>query len=544
MFQSKTIRRQMNKMGIVFNLIILIIIGYSLSYNNLQKQTGVLINLAGRQRMLTQKYVKELLKAFIEQAVSENVPMRRNFEQTAKLFRITINKIMEGGKVPEDFQGSKYIEVRATDNREILTNLKSIQMLWSNLEQKGTLLSNSDHDFAELMAEINRIFSIEQTLLGNINQVIFLYQKDLEKAADRFLYFELFILGITLILGAISYILGSGILAPIDNAAALAKKITGGDLKIPAKASIASHYETVQLIKNINNMAENMRKMIGKFLRATDELSRISNSFLSVSDLDSGKFIEYMDHQSLAVKRIYSIMKDLSRSAEQTSNNTESALSKSHESLSLAKAGIKSARESIQGMEEIRKHSQATTKQVSNLRKQSEAIEEINIIISDIAGQTKYLSLNAAIEATKAGDLGKGFDVVATEIRELAENVVDSTERTKSIMNEIQNSVNSSIKAAGMESKHVEIEISNAYNNLKTWEQIVMQAKESLDSITEIEEKIKNNLNVSNHVLGNLQDISQTNHSIVDIVREISTTANDLNEITDKLKINLSKYTL
>ena len=103
--------------------------------------------------------------------------------------------------------------------------------------------------------------------------------------------------------------------------------------------------------------------------------------------------------------------------------------------------------QTIQGMEKISTAVDAAFKQIAQLGTQSEEIGKIVAVIDDIAAQTNLLALNAAIEAARAGEQGRGFAVVADEVRGLAERVTQATTEIATLIDSIQKGVNESINA-------------------------------------------------------------------------------------------------
>jgi methyl-accepting chemotaxis protein len=125
------------------------------------------------------------------------------------------------------------------------------------------------------------------------------------------------------------------------------------------------------------------------------------------------------------------------------------------DNVAVAEQGQEAVGASALAIEQIGISTGEAAKRITALGEKSMAITEVTEIIDGVASQTNLLALNAAIEAARAGDAGRGFSVVAVEIRKLAENVVESTKEIKGLIKEIQDSTSASVMATEQVSKQV-----------------------------------------------------------------------------------------
>ncbi|NIQ11044.1 MAG: chemotaxis protein, partial [Gammaproteobacteria bacterium] len=114
-------------------------------------------------------------------------------------------------------------------------------------------------------------------------------------------------------------------------------------------------------------------------------------------------------------------------------------------SVEIAHEGGNRVRRTIQGMDVIREHIQETSKRIKRLGESSQEIGDIVALINDIADQTNILALNAAIQASAAGEAGRGFAVVADEVQRLAERSGNATKRIEALVKTIQTDTNEAI---------------------------------------------------------------------------------------------------
>ena len=155
--------------------------------------------------------------------------------------------------------------------------------------------------------------------------------------------------------------------------------------------------------------------------------------------------------------------RDVSNSAERT--------------MQISKTGEQSVMETSQQMDKIKEQMELITESIMSLSEQSQSIGEIMTTINDLAEQSNLLAVNASIEAAKAGEFGKGFTVVANEVRSLAEQSKQATLQVREILNDIQKATSTTVMATEQGSK--------------TIEKGVIQAKEAGSTINELTDVIR-----------------------------------------------------
>ncbi|MGE5655321.1 MAG: methyl-accepting chemotaxis protein [Actinomycetota bacterium] len=152
--------------------------------------------------------------------------------------------------------------------------------------------------------------------------------------------------------------------------------------------------------------------------------------------------------QAISVNQTTTTMDELRSSSQQAANQAELAAAGSHQALTLAEKGTKTIEKTLEGMTLLQKKVEAIAQQIVKLSEQTNQIENITKLVTELANQTNMLALNAAVEAVRAGEQGKGFGVVATEIRKLADQSKRSGEKINQLVTDIQKAINSTVMAA------------------------------------------------------------------------------------------------
>ncbi len=161
-------------------------------------------------------------------------------------------------------------------------------------------------------------------------------------------------------------------------------------------------------------------------------------------------------HQAASVSQTTTTMDELGASSRQSAEQAEAAAAGAQQALVLADNGTRAVERTIQGMATLKTKVSAIAEQILRLSEQTSQIGSISGLVSDLANQTNMLALNAAVEAVRAGEHGKGFSVVAAEIRKLADESKKSAERIGALVTDIQNAINATVMATDEGTKTVD----------------------------------------------------------------------------------------
>ncbi|WIV11902.1 methyl-accepting chemotaxis protein [Proteiniborus sp. MB09-C3] len=330
--------------------------------------------------------------------------------------------------------------------------------------------------------------------------------------------FSLFAL-IILLLGAI---ISNNIAKPLKSMAAIAQKVSNYDLKVE-KLVIKGEDEIAQLASSINSMIDNLKDIVAQTSKVSEkiniqssELNKISvevkqNSELIASTMD--EMAAGAEEQASSSTSIASSVDNLNILIEQANEEGITLHNSSNIVLTSSNQGDKEMNESIKQMEIINKMVKDSVIKLEDLNENTKKISVLAEVINNIADQTNLLALNAAIEAARAGESGRGFSVVAEEIRKLAEQVDASSIEISDIIN-----------VAQKESKIVTDSLSKAYDQVERGTNQIKISSEMFNQINvEILDMIGKIDNISNH----LKEITENSNKITIGIEQIASIAEE-----------------
>ena len=212
--------------------------------------------------------------------------------------------------------------------------------------------------------------------------------------------------------------------------------------------------------------------------------------------------------QAASVNQTTTTMDELGASSRATSEQIETAASQAMQALSLAGLGTKAVEETLKAMATLKTKVEDMQGQIMQLSEQTDRIGNISTLVSDLANQTNMLALNAAVEAVRAGEHGKGFGVVASEIRKLADRSKKSATQINLLVADIQKAINSTVMVTDEGTKTVEsgvniasetaaafAGVADAINNVVlSSQQVSLNAKQQAVAIEQVVEAM-NSLN-------------------------------------------------
>jgi methyl-accepting chemotaxis protein len=279
---------------------------------------------------------------------------------------------------------------------------------------------------------------------------------------------------------ALFVVIGGRMVAPLESVVASVKLATQGE--IGHKVDVKGDDEFGVLATSYNQMLDLIVYLIRQTQESSRRLAEASSDILSSTEEQASGSAE----QAASISQTTATMEELAATYRQIADNADHVVNMAEATLGSAESGQQAVMNSLQSMEQIKVRAQSSANKILALGERSQQISQVLAIINNIADQTKILALNAAIEAARAGDAGKGFSVVAIEIRKLAESVVDSTREISTIMTEIQSAANDLVLSTEQELKEVADGVELAHVTGDSLEQILDMIEQTTVAAKEI----------------------------------------------------------
>lgn len=236
------------------------------------------------------------------------------------------------------------------------------------------------------------------------------------------------------------------------------------------------------------------------------------------------------ERQAFSVTKTTSTMNELQVSSQQSAQQAETAAMGAQQVLNLSSQGNQAVQESLQGMSELKEKVMNIAQSITQLSEQINQINTYQQIVGDIANQTNMLALNAAVEAVRAGEHGKGFSVVATEIRKLADQSKQSADKINQLVSDIQSAINTTVMATESGTKTVEKGVNTAQKTASTFKSVAQSIEEVVISLQQISLNVKQQAIAVSEVVNEMSNLNQAAHQTASGVAQTKVGTQKLNE--------------
>ncbi len=316
-------------------------------------------------------------------------------------------------------------------------------------------------------------------------------------------------------------------------------EIASGNLN--TEISTASKFDFVRKLKmqindmiyNLNELLVNVDNAIQATASASSEISATTEQMSAGSQLQTQQAIEVAAGVEEVAKTIY-----------ENSQNAMAAVEAAKRAGSEAENGNKVVQQTIDGMNKVSKMVLQTANNIEELGKSSNQIGEIVQVIEEIADQTNLLALNAAIEAARAGEQGRGFAVVADEVRKLAERTGKATKEIAAMIKKIQKDTEDAVNAMRQGTHQVETGVQYANQAGEALKKINDETQKVLSLIHQVAVANEEQAKAGEDIARNIENIKNVTQETSQGIMQIAEATNDLSRLTHTLETNIQKFNL
>ncbi|TKE97032.1 methyl-accepting chemotaxis protein [Vibrio kanaloae] len=394
---------------------------------------------------------------------------------------------------------------------------ESVQKFTKDVGQKGGVLDKHNNylqakqalyvNIANLAVEIDQAMAVLDSFNVTAEEQLNASLADASSIYDKGLFNAIAIgIVVTVFAAAIGYHIAHSVREPLTRILGTLEGLTEGDMT--QRIDIRYDNEFSRVSRHINTLADNLHNILVKLNDASDDLTKTA----SVNQKTSSETQVQLNNQREQTATVATAMTEMSHSVQEVANSAQSSLGMVQQVESASESGRQIMNTNISTINQLEVRLTESVSAVGELQQMSSKIGSILDVIRGIAEQTNLLALNAAIEAARAGEQGRGFAVVADEVRVLAQKTTQSTSEIETMISNLQSS-----------SKAASNVIESCMNDM---DMSVEQASSANSAMEEIQALIMEISHMSTHIS---QAAAEQNETSGDIARNIE----DINHIAD-----------
>jgi methyl-accepting chemotaxis protein len=477
-----------------------------------------LLDLAVKVQGTTQKLVQETDPDIMESLIEKNKAQVKNAQ--AKVEQVAAGD-----------DGVKSAFLALVKANEQVTKLV---LQARNAESHQAIIEKSNPAFEALLGAINHYQNQMAKRLGDDAAAVRTRSARLESTI-----FALVVAGIVLLV-----VWGVALVRSVSRALHsmihMVKDLAEGEGDLTKRLGIVTHDELGELAKWFNTFLDKIHGIISNVAGTAEQVASASEELSSSATLQA----QGADHQRDQAAQVATAMQEMSSTVQQVSESCSQAADASRRAAETARAGGAVVEKALTQMRAIAESVAGTAKEISELGRRTDQIGRIAGVIDDIADQTNLLALNAAIEAARAGEQGRGFAVVADEVRKLAERTTTATKEISQMISVIQDGTKAAVKAMDIGSQQVEEGVASTARAGESLQQIIHMSEEVGSMITHI-------ATAATEQSGATSDVNQSMDQIAHLVNESAVAAQqsakacqDLSELALALQSMVGSFRL
>jgi len=345
-------------------------------------------------------------------------------------------------------------------------------------------------------------------------------------------------LGAILIGSTLGYFFTISITRPIKTAVDASRRMAKGDFSIEIKSN--NNDEIGQLLNAMGNMTQRLQDMIRKVLSSSDQIATSIEDMSAVTEQNS----QAIYHQQSNTEQVVIAMNEMATTVQDIANNATSVAQATQRANTEANNGAEAVQSNQQSITQLVSKVVLASEKMDTLKGDSNNIGNIVNVINGIADQTNLLALNAAIEAARAGEQGRGFAVVADEVRSLAKRTQEATQDIQKLIEQLQQGALLAVKVMDESRIQVEACAERAVMAGQSLGTITQTVETINDMSTQIATASEQQSIVAENINQNVVNISQSGKEVLDGSQQSVLSNERLAKLAVNLQILMSQFRL
>ncbi|WP_331346849.1 methyl-accepting chemotaxis protein [Cellvibrio sp. UBA7661] len=381
----------------------------------------------------------------------------------------------------------------------------------------------------------NYIDELQEKRLGEVDEFTVQIDKDLDSSSTQLLV--LVILG-TLVSGLAAYFLPVLVADQVRQISHRIHNIAEGDGDLTARLPVNTKDELGELATNVNQFIEKLQRIISDVLVNAAEVSKAAESLLVVSSNSQ----RAADDQCHAITMVVTAVNELTMAIQEVARNTSNTAQNTKDATAITDRGQERIHLAVEHVRGLAIRISETAEFMSRLENEAKNVTSVIDVIRGVAEQTNLLALNAAIEAARAGEQGRGFAVVADEVRTLASRTQQSTADIHGMLSQLQQGVQRAVDAMGSSATMTSDAVASATEAGQSLTGIGTAVKQISDMTLQIATAAEQQSSVTAEIDKNLVQINTLAMNTAEGASKTAEQSQHLNELSIQLRQMLTQF--
>ncbi len=326
------------------------------------------------------------------------------------------------------------------------------------------------------------------------------------------------------------------IVRPLARVVSFVEQVGGGDLS--GTLGVGGHNEIGRLGRSLDGMVASLSDLARTNRAATADLNAAATEIRASVQQQAAS----VEEQFAAVQETAATMDEITQSGAQITRRATEVIAAAQAAAKTSRQGLRAVSDTAQAMDAIREQAEAVAGNIVTVSEKTQAIGEIIESVNDISERTHLLALNAAIEAAAAGESGRSFAVVASEMKLLADQAKAATGQVRAILGEIQRGINTSVMLTEEAVKRSAAGKTRSDTTQRTIEEITTRVEEGAQTFQQIVASTNQQQLGIEQVMGALQNIRQASQQTAAGTRQVEAASANLTELAQTLMTLAERY--